>query len=195
MSKDFYLAAIPEPVTLLGLRLRPFSLGHVILLHRVESAFVTGSDPDYSDLALSVFICANKYQDAVSAFDDKKLPKFMKKWAKKLGVIDLQKKSDEFAEYIKNGSKIPHYSFNPADLTESKIESVHAVQLALISKTTLTEKEILDRPWGRCLHDFVAMRAMAGEIKLSEREDILNALEVARELDERLRNGTLKPNS
>jgi len=209
---DFYLAAIPEPVTLLGLRLRPYSLGHKILLHRVESAFVTGTSVAFEDLALSVFICAQKFADALFSFNDADLPRFMARWHRKLTgdvwwrrklrlsiqQIDLKEKSEAFATYIANGSRIPYYDVPVDRINASEIESVHAVQLALMAKTTLTEAELLDRPWGRCLFDYVALQAMEDRCTIRDKSAIHDARAVADAIAAKLNqrcNGNILPDS
>lgn len=210
MLNDFYHAAIPEPVTLLGLRLRPLSLGHMLLLHRVESAFVTGGMVSFDDLCLSVFICAQPYAAALNAFNDTSLPRFMRRWYQKLTgdvwwrrllrfkvrPVDLLEKSNAFARYMEAGSKAPYFDY-PEGGEGSKIETVHAVQLALLAKTSLTEAEILDRPWGRCLHDYVALLAMEDKITIRDKSVIQEAQEIGRRVAEKMkaRNGAVHPDS
>lgn len=174
-----------------------------MLLHRVESAFVTGGNPTYDDLAISVFICANKYADALAAFDDKSLGKFMRKWHDKLSgkrfwrkprVIDLESKSDAFSEYIRQGSKVPYYAFNEKDIGDSNTEPVQSVKIALLSKTSLTESEILDRPWGLCLWDYVTLQAMEGKLRMFD-EAGRNAIKDAQEFANRLAANLEKQNN
>ena len=209
---DFYLAAVPEPVTLLGLRLRPYSLGHHLLLHRVESAFVTGGNVHYEDLAISVFICAQPYAAALSSFNDATLPRFMRRWHRKLTgdvwwrralrlkvrPVDLKEKTAAFSKYIDDGSRVPYYDV-PADrVGANQIETVHAVQLALMAKTNLTESELLDRPWGRCLFDYIGLQAMEDKCTIRDKSAVDDALAIANRLVETLnhrRNGTVQPDS
>lgn len=209
---DFYLAEIPEPVVLLGLRLRPYSLGHVILLHRIESAFVTGDGPvTIGDLAMSVLVCAHPYKEALALLDEPRLDKFMLRWHARLTAptwwlrlrgqsraLDLKAKASAFAEYIEAGSKQPYYSYDVSKQGKSQLETVHAVQITLMSKTTLTEAELLDRPWGRCLFDYLALQAMDDKVTLMSEEgksSIHEAKKFAEELAEKLatRNGHPRP--
>lgn len=224
MLSNFYLAAVPEPVTLLGLKLRPYSLGHKLLLHRIESAFVCGGPVTYTDLAASIFICAQTYHEALASFSDPALPRFMAHWHRKLTgnlwwrrllhrslsrfnvscfkltPVDLQSKSKAFANYLEAGSQVPYYEI-PADKSgSSQIETVQAVQLALMAKTSLTEAEILDRPWGRCLYDYLALNAMEdrctifdGQPAAERRNAIAEAQALANSLAKKLnpaRNGS-----
>jgi len=87
MPDDFYSVAIPEPTTILGLRLRPFSLGHVLLLHRVKSSFVTEGEPQtLDDIALSVLLCALSYDDGCALLNRSKrsLDRLFIRWHRKL---------------------------------------------------------------------------------------------------------------
>jgi hypothetical protein len=86
---EFFNAAVPDPVDLLGFRLRPLSAGHIILLTRIESGFITGGDITWDDLAASVFICTQTFENATRAFYDPRLPKMMKAWHDRLSGAEI----------------------------------------------------------------------------------------------------------
>jgi hypothetical protein len=207
MIEPFYLAAAPEPRTILGLRLRPFSLGHVILLHRVESVFVIGGVPDFNDLALSVFICSQTYADALKAFEDPTLPEFMKRWHDKLTgsdrllvrlglskpkLLDFSQLCARFSAYITEHSKIPNYDFNPADFTEMHCPHVQQVKVALMRDMGFDEEKLLDRGWGLCLWDYVTLKAMAGTVKMISEDTKAEALSLSNDLLARIKSGAVK---
>ena len=209
MPDGFYLAAIPEPQTILGLRLRPFSLGHVILLHRVESAFIMGGVPDFTDLALSVFICSQSYQETIKALDNPNLPEFMAdwhnqltgedKWLVRLGirkpvVIDYKAKANAFAEYLTTGSKIPQYSYTPNDFKPLTCPPAQMVKVTLQKEMGFSEAELLDRSWAWCLWDFVTLKALAGQVTMYEDGQIENAQAVGDAIAEMLKSGKLSKN-
>ena len=81
---DFYQAAVPDGWQILGVRLKPLSLGHLILLHRYESAFVVGGIPTEADLVLSVLICSRTYEDAIDLVESGQVRKEGKKLDKAL---------------------------------------------------------------------------------------------------------------
>lgn len=58
--KDYFLSAAPEPWQVLGLTLRPFSVGHYIKLRRLECAFVADGavDAQLRDLVVGVAVCS-----------------------------------------------------------------------------------------------------------------------------------------
>lgn len=207
MIDAFYLAAVPEPWTILGLKLRPFSLGHIILLHRIESAFVTAGIPTYDDLALSVFICSRTYEEALAAFDDKGLGRFMSAWARALTggdkwavrwgwrkgkVIDLASNCRDFANYISAHSKIPSYDFNPADFSQMDCPEVQLVKVRLMREMHFTESELLNRCWALCLWDYVTLQASEGKVKMIAAQAKEDALSIANELLAKIQAGKVK---
>jgi hypothetical protein len=208
VQDDFYSAAIPEPATVMGLRLKPFSLGHVILLGRVRSSFVTeGEQTSLHDLALSVLICALEFKEGLEIFNNKELPKFFVKWHNKLaGIsfltqaklrkpkpIDYASHAKAFGEYVQRGSRVPQYSYNPTDFKQMECPSVQIVKTTLMRDMHFREAELMDRPWGLCLWDFVTLRALAGQVAMVDGDAIKQAQEVADAMAKRMKevhNGT-----
>lgn len=72
-------ACIPETFTVLGLRLKPLSLGHFLLMRRLNCAFASDVEIEisFSDLLVAVLICSMNYEDCLAFFD---LPK-IKFWS------------------------------------------------------------------------------------------------------------------
>lgn len=212
MIQDFYLAHVPEPTTILGLELRPLSLGHLILLNRVESAFAVGGTPGYDDLAISVFICSRSYADSIAAFNDPMLSDFMRKWHDKLTgadcwlvrlglrqpqLIDLRKKCAEFAEYIKTHNQFPKYTYTPGDFGTLEVPLEQIVKVALMRDMKFPESEILDRSWWICMWDFLTLRAMTNQVRIYH-EDFESGIKEAQDYAEQLaiavREGKLRVN-
>ena len=206
MIEDFYLAAVPEPVTLLGLRLLPLSLGHLILLNRVKSAFVVGGPPSYEDLALSVFICSQTYQGALAAFEDPDLPRFMERWHAKLAgtsswavrlcfressLVDLPAKALAFADYLQVHTKGPSYSYAPGDCKEMECPPVQLVKVTLMKELHMTERDLLDRSWLLCLWDYVTVKALSGQVDMQDTDRVQQAVENSARLAQMVREGKI----
>lgn len=198
MTNDFHAVAIPEPTTILGVRLRPLSLGHIIILGRVKSSFVTqGESTTLDDLALSVLICSLTYKRGVDLFNRTDLPRLFRRWHRKLigrlwwkQTIDYQKKAEEFAEYIKRGSEIPNYAFRAEDFTDMNCPSVQIVKVAMMRDLHIPEAELMDRSWAMCLWDYVTLKAMAGQVQMVDGDAIASAQAVADRLAEKFNGGT-----
>lgn len=184
MGVDFYTAAIPEPVAVLGVRLRPFSLGHVLLLNRFGNAFGTGEKPALDDLIQAVVICSQDFSAALEDMDNPDLPAHVARWQRKLAPrnwfglrraglgFDPRRAIADFAAYVTAGSSFPLFFVNHERQGDAiPIPLVQSVKVALQSKMGFSEAEILDRPWGLCLWDYFTIHATEGNCKLMEREE------------------------
>lgn len=207
MTDEFYSSAVPEQRFILGLPLRPLALGHIILLHRVKSAFVCEGNPDFQDLAISALICSLSYEGGLQAITDKETPAFLKllgekitgirDWKVRFGfkkprVIDLSANCEAFASYIAEHSKIPNYTYTPSDFKQVTCPPVQLVKVCLMRDMGFGESEILNRSWGLCLWDYVTLKALKGEVQMIEKEEIDNAQAVAQKLADMIKAGTLK---
>jgi hypothetical protein len=197
-------AAIPEPFTILGLRLRPLSIGHLILLHRLESPFVVSSAPgatiSIGDLALACLVCSKDWLGGLALLEQEDLAKALFKWGLRATrqhgwrilcpwlytPLKLEEKLELFQEYLKFNMEAPCYS-----VEESKSRSINCpgwqvVKVVLMSKTTLTEREILDRPYRLCIADFLTLRAMEGQLNFEDESELEQAQELANQLAQKL---------
>lgn len=206
---SYYHARLPEPTTILGLKLRPFSLGHLLLLHRINSYFV-GDDENltYEDLALSVLICSQRYAEAVAIFDDPDLKRFMARWAarltgrgvltalklRRLRVIDLHKKAAEFAAYIASGHRKVDYK-GKGDGHEIPLPLVQIVRVTLLQEFGgLTDEAIVDRPWGLCMEDYLTIHSLKGNVDLYAEGTFDQAREAAKaKYEDLVLRGIIKP--
>lgn len=204
MDRDFYSVSIPEPTTILGLRLRPLSLGHLVILHRIKSSFVTDGELfTPHDLALSVLVCSLDYKSGCDLFNEPNLPELFTKWHDKLtgrgwmariGLrkpkpIDYAAKSAEFAKYLSDGSTGPGYTFNDSEFSEIDCPSVQLIKVSLMRDIGFSEAEIMDRAWSLCLWDFVTLRALSGQVKMVNIDKLRAAQQAANELQERINSG------
>ena len=73
---------IPEAHCVLGTMVRPFSLGHHLLLTRIQSPFAGDWDVvcQPEQLALAVFLCAAPYREVLEAII-KKIPAPKESWS------------------------------------------------------------------------------------------------------------------
>ena len=192
----FYAAAVQEPRTILGLRLQPLSLGHILLMNRVGSAFLSGDPLRYEDLAVSVFICANKYADAVQALDDPGLSRSMLRWSQTLTrtrpidrllrrkprPIEFTAKATAFRDYLRQGSWHPDFHSKGDGGNTIEAPPEHLIRITLMRELGISESEIMDRSWSQCLTDFYLLRALDGSINIvdnAEIEEMLKKVEAS----------------
>lgn len=139
IAKDYFAAACPEPWQILGVKLKPFSLGHYIKLHRLGCAFVSEIDTEagLQDLVMAVVVCsmssdADQDEDQFWTWLNRRtgglryrLYRLKQKlfgksiatpaefdvyrWGKRVGEVDVAEKVKMFSQYMELCSAMPAY--------------------------------------------------------------------------------------
>lgn len=183
LYSEYLAAAIPPPFTILGVTLRPYSLGHKMVLGRINSPFEIGGIAGVSDIVLAVLICSNDYSGAVELLDRADLAEQCHKWAMRLQVqgrwprrklveIDWIEKRKMFNDYIAAHSKEPVISFDESKFSEGAqtCPTLQLVKVDLMHKLGLSETEALNRSWSLCLWDYYTLRVLSGSVRMVDRE-------------------------
>lgn len=184
---DYLAAAYPEPVTLLGQRLRPFSLGHMELLARFRNAYVSNaSAPTLDDLSFGVFVCCQGWREAQESLEAIDLFERLKKWGCKLPPFEFEEKSEAFVSYLLAGCKQPQLiqreeSGGPG----TGVTLIHDVRLVLCGELGYSRESAMDTPWGLALWDYYGHHARNGTIQIVGRE-LADHLEWAKGVNQQL---------
>jgi hypothetical protein len=197
MEINFLTALIPEPAWCLGVRLRPFSIGHLVLLRRVKSPFVGcqiegdaayrqrqwkrihddfGLDP-LGCLILAVILCADTFAAGVEYLGSRSDradadQETLKEWGTKCAKLDLNEELAAFLAYKSAADKMPeffHSSGNQAQAIGAPFWMV--IYLTLHKDTNLTDAEIWNQPLGKTYCDYIALREQEQVLRLKTEED------------------------
>lgn len=98
------LAALPAPTIIQRTTLRPYSLGHELILIRERNAFIFGGDPTRKDLIQAVWICVNTWQENARAHDEFLAPIKARLIARRFRKCNLSQCIQEFRQYLESGS-------------------------------------------------------------------------------------------
>ena len=130
MGAAYFKAVIPEPFRILGLTLKPLSLGRYRLLKRFECAFVAEGETSAGvpDLLLGLVICSTRVDEFLAAAESQRLQKDVRRWGRRIcpqawiGLlpvvgklwrknhsVDVLSKMSLFKKYIEAGSVVPMY--------------------------------------------------------------------------------------
>lgn len=182
MSAAFFKAAIPEPFVILGLRLKPFSLGHYILMNRFEVAFVAAGEAtaDIPDLVLGVLICSKTYDDFLAFIDREDCQKQVEEWGEKIGMFEFVDKVKIFSEYIAHHSEIPKFVYE-TETTESGGQWAQAVLLSLTGQLGYSREEALNIPLSEALTNYFKHAENQGLIRLMTADEIAACEEMEKE--------------
>ncbi len=177
----FYEPYNQEPFTILGERLLPLSIGHLILLHQQRSCFVTDElRATPSELAFAIFICSRTFEASLEAFSDPTFAKQISKWSTK---INKRLKAEEWTERFKLFQGYMDFGLRqvtakPTGLgTDIPVDapSFLVVKVWLMNNTSLTETEILNRPYAACNVEYLIGKACDGQVMLIQDDDLKGA--------------------
>lgn len=172
-TADYFTAAIPEPWQILGLRLRPFSLGHYKILRRFKCAFVDDdrAEATREDLIFGVLVCSLTPSEFMEILDSGKLIDEAQEWGKKCGLFDLTEKSKMFKDYIAEHSKVPAY-WEEEGGKQSGAHWAQCVETALRSKLNWTSQDIDNQPLSKAFADYFKHAESEGMIRLMTAQEM-----------------------
>lgn len=152
MDAAYLKAAVPEPFTILGKALKPFSLGHEILFQRFGNRFsiendITSNPAQIDDLLLGVYICARRYVNTPT-LDGFRVPFRVRMAGRIFGERYFSKALERFGDYIKSHTSIPDfYTKSKGDddaIQEIGAPTIQSVKVSLMSNLGLSEDEALN---------------------------------------------------
>lgn len=182
MTKAAYShAAYPEPFTILGLRLKPLSLQHYLLMSRFEVAFVAEGEAvaTFDDLVTGVLICSKHWKEGEfeEYIGSDQWKKDVEEWGGKIGILTVNEQNEKiqlFQEFIKEGSEVPQYS----EENDGKSSSAHWTQCLILTLTRelgYTRRDALRCPLKQALADYFHYAESQGLIKLFTAADFAAA--------------------
>lgn len=109
MLADFANIMVQPPtVRCIGVLLKPFSLGHLLILRQMQSAFVTGGARTFSDFIAAAFVCAHGWRE-----NQKLLRSPFRRWlqcrlwALFAGRFNVPVQVQVLQEYINDAREVP----------------------------------------------------------------------------------------
>ena len=197
-AADYFTATMPEPWQILGLRLRPFSLGHYKLLRRFDCAFVAEESREgtRADLLLGVLCCSMLVDEfAKLVCNPAKLKWFswlrewlycsrfnlpmpvneldaqLRLWGRKIKWFNLESRVNMFKEYIAQQSVVPKYW----EEKTSDVSGAHwsqCLEVTLRSNLGWTQADIDTQPLSKAFADYFKYAENEGAIKLMTQDEI-----------------------
>lgn len=176
--EQYCRAALPDPVTVLGLRLRPFCIGHAILLQRLGNPFWASGQATADDLAVAAMICSRTYEDGLAMLTEG--PGFLMR-CRLAGVRALLRVSPQrfqirvalMASYVRDANSAGPDVWE--DDTEDPrrttgMQPLVSMHLAAM-RSGLTSSEALNMPLGQALWTIVADACARGRARIVSDRD------------------------
>ncbi len=168
MDSCFFSAHRFAPERVFGYRLRPLTLGHVFLLHEIESPYVGyEGQKRVSDALLCVFICSQAHESARAGLQSVWLRFFFRFWCFFLTQRKLLNGLVALEEYRADGLRSPEVK-RSANTSRSSLESPWPYRLLvlLMSELHLSRSEALSLPVIEAWNLWCSIAEAKGEVKL-----------------------------
>lgn len=195
-SADYFTRAIPDPVRILGLQLRPLSVGRYRLLHRFQVAFVAEGEASagVSDLLLGILICAMRVDDFLQFAGSPQFHPDVRRWSRRVFPhpwlcwlpwfgpwwrrtrgFNVVEKIALFQNYIAEAQRIPRYTLKNNSPQTNTSHWSHSIEICLRSELGWTAEEINEAPLSKALADYFRHAESNGLVILLTDEDLQTA--------------------
>lgn len=181
---NYSATILPEPYRIMGISLKPFTLGHYFLLQKFGCGFVSDNPEnkcDITDLIVGIAICSHDYSDFEQKYSSGKIFKWLNSWGKQLNkqlnkqdCFNLLEKFELFKQYIKTSCHVPMYWKNQ-DESESVEKgahwSAHLLNI-LTSKLNYTREKAFDLQMSNALTEYLVYCEAEGAITLIRDDEL-----------------------
>ncbi len=174
----FAVAALPSPARVLGLSLRPYSIGHELWLLREDSPFAkedrvsTGPD-SRSDLIRAVWTCSLTWKEIRGGRADWLKPLKLAIWTARLTRMDFDQAETAFRDYLLLGSDLAPTDRDPKD-TSRPLGGPHLARLILflIRELRKTEEEAFDYPMALANWHYATWLEKEGAVRVLNEDEV-----------------------
>jgi hypothetical protein len=176
MDAAFSQAAAPEPFRVLGRNLKPYTIGHQLLLERFESGYAVGSTvtPTWDDFLFSVWICSQSYAEVLRALNARFTFVRVALWSRRCGKFDVPEAQEFFRRYMHANTSEPLYFKEDGPHNCSEIAMPWGLFLKQYTQERLhlRESEVVDYPYIDANLLYLRHLAERGALKLATKTDL-----------------------
>lgn len=160
---------VPGPFRVGGTPLRPFCLGHHLLLRRMGLPFAGCAQADCGpeDILMGVAVCAASYEYTLEAVLDGDWPRIIETWRRRsLGPwwkhrrIDWEQSEVDFRLYLDDGYRMPPtWQYHHADVVELTAPWECLLRVRLI-RSGFTESEVMNKYLPQAWFDYFTCKEL-----------------------------------
>lgn len=187
MATDYTKLIIPEKWTMLKRPLKALSLGHIILLTRIESPLfnrTAGDDVTITpaDILKTILILSKDYDDGLKCIERLNAGDTYWAWRKSYWLLSkpdrLLAYADMLTEYLQESMEAPLIwdDGNNKEDKKSSTASWLAVFKLQFMKLGYSEKEVLNKPFASLVYELMATAEMKGMVDFVGGESVEEAI-------------------
>ncbi len=166
--------------TICGVRLRPFSLGHLILLETLSNPLIHSEkiemtfEESIGHFFIALLICGMTYEDAVILLTDEKIfseeiKRFCDNLVENMKIEpdwNIPYKLTAFNEYMKKHLEMPYYDEKTTNTESPSGTDWKSSIFVIFKKMGYTESEILNMPLRKLFLEWATFAESEGAIKV-----------------------------
>jgi hypothetical protein len=185
---DFLANTLPEPHTILGLRLKPLAIGHLIWLAR----FGVERVDDAGQLITALMVCSRRFEEVQPTLADplfdlrtsfwlwRVSPKSWRFWQR--GPINWRDKFNRWDAYYAAHTVAPKVAARrEGSNLSSNLPFLQHLKVTLQSKLNYTPSEALNCPFNVAILDYYTHHEMEGVVEVLDPEKMARMQKVADE--------------
>jgi hypothetical protein len=184
---NFGEALTPRTFVICGVELRPFSLGHWMILERLGSPFLSSNPSENVSLAEGVgdflvllLVCGQTYEDNDKMLNDEKLfrktvktfEKHIKKVIKKDKNWNIFHETRWVKEYLAYFVAMPNFTEKSDPSVPSGIDWKQSLYTIMRNEYHYSRSEILNMPVRRLFYEWCSFAEKNGAIQVSNTHEI-----------------------
>lgn len=190
MLRDDYLkAAFPDRHTVLAVPLRDYSLGHELLLERVNSPFVRPGVATAADLFIALAICSRPFEEAADLLNAADFPEWLDgftraamksasrpaRWWQVQTPLRVEHYIAAFARYVAAAKHGPGLDWRreegASEVMTLGSHPLHVIKITLMAELHFTEREALSLPYALAHWNYVTFFECKGKASLYDRAE------------------------
>jgi hypothetical protein len=175
MIADFATIMVDPPrVRCIGVDLLPFSLGHLLMLHKLENRFVVGGFPHYEDLISAAFVCAHTWEENQRLVNSWRARWILWAWGKMAGRFEIPSQIITLHQAIRSAVEMPRQRKTSRGGTRGIISEWETRMFHQLRVLGYSDSEILNMPYARAQKLFIAHLEETDAMKFMSQAELAN---------------------
>lgn len=202
LAHDHLRAILPDVTHVLGRRLRPFSLGHQLILRRLSSPFLEGGKRiRYDHVLEAAYVCSLTYEDGYAWLNNPDTGKPLRRWSHRLTwfgfkSVNYNRAIETLAGHIRAAHTAP--SIVPKAESETVCRSPEAsILISHALSIGLSLSDAFNLPLGLIVWLYITAGELRGTLALADHDQLAayekQTEEVLKEFTRRYEAGEFNP--
>jgi hypothetical protein len=157
----------PERFRVLGLNLKPMTLGHLAILESM--GILNARDP--GELGLCCLVCSTSHRGAMKRIESRWLPFVSWFWGMRIGKWDFSEKRELWSEYVKYNTQLPSIMSKASGTSDIPIPAYQTIRTVLLSRLNYSPETVDDTTFLQAQWDRITLAAIDGRVEVQDRTD------------------------